>query len=58
MTYPRMGDEMTNPVSAGKGITTEYATGALVIGCLVALILIRRGFRGVNLPGIGGASIR
>jgi hypothetical protein len=51
VSYPHldMATDMTNPVSAGRGITTEYATGALVIGCLVALWAIRRGFR-VRLP--------
>ena len=34
------------------GITTEHAVAGLVIGCLVALILIRRGFRGVNVGGV------
>lgn len=50
-------DAQTNPIKAFSGITTEYATGALVIGCLVALILIRRGFRGVGVPGVGNLSI-
>jgi hypothetical protein len=39
-----------NPVKGG-GIDTPMMTGALVIGALVALILIRRGFRGVNVLG-------
>lgn len=42
-----------NPVRNG-GNETPYAAGAIVIGSLAILILIRRGFRGVNL---GGASI-
>lgn len=41
-----------NPIKGG-GLSTEHATAALVIGCLAALILIRRGFRGVNLGGVG-----
>lgn len=40
-----------NPVKGG-GLSTEHATAALVIGCLVALIMLRRGFRGVNLGGV------
>jgi hypothetical protein len=44
-----------NPVRGVKGLTTEYAAGIVVIGSLVALILIRRGFRGVSA---GGASIK
>lgn len=38
------------------GVSTEYAAGALVLGALVALILIRRGFRGVRIPGVGAVS--
>ena len=41
----------TNPVSGQTG-NTEYATAALVIGSLVALMLIARGFRGVNVGGV------
>jgi hypothetical protein len=40
-----------NPVKGG-GLSTEHATAALVIGCLAALFLIRRGFRGVNVGGV------
>lgn len=38
------------------GVTTEYAAAALVLGALAALILIRRGFRGVSIPGVGSVS--
>lgn len=41
----------------GGGISTEYAAGALVLGCLLALILIRRGFRGVGVPGVGSVKV-
>lgn len=44
-------DSMENPVSTSTG-NTEYSTAALVIGALVALILIGRGFRGVNVGGV------
>lgn len=30
---------------------TEHATGLIVVGALVGLILIRRGFRGVSAGG-------
>lgn len=40
-----------NPVKAG-GLNTEHATAALVIGCLAALFLLRRGFRGVSVGGV------
>jgi hypothetical protein len=42
-----------NPVKTG-GIMTEHAVAGLVLGALIALIMIRRGFRGVSF---GGASI-
>jgi len=38
--------------SDGEGIPAEYVTGALVIGALLFLILVKRGFRGVNVAGI------
>lgn len=41
-----------NPVKGG-GIDTPQMTGAIVIGALVALVLIKRGFRGVNVLGAG-----
>lgn len=50
-------DSPTHPVKDGQGITTEYAAAALVVGCLVALILLKRGFRGVSIPGVGSANI-
>lgn len=31
---------------------TEHAAGFIVLGSLVALILIRRGFRGVSVAGV------
>lgn len=44
--------QMVNPLKGG--FTTEHAAGALCLGALVFLILVNRGFRGVNF---GGASI-
>ena len=32
--------------------TTEHATAVVVIGALIFLILIRRGFRGVSAGGL------
>lgn len=40
-----------------KGMGTEYAAAGLVLGCLIALILLRRGFRGVGLPGVGSVRV-
>lgn len=36
----------------GGMANTEYATAAVVIGALLFLILIRRGFRGVSAGGL------
>lgn len=37
----------------GQGFTTEYATALVVLGSLLFLILVRRGFRGLNVGGVG-----
>jgi hypothetical protein len=47
-------DQMTNPVK-GAGFDTPQMAGAIVIASLLALVAIRRGFRGVN---VGGAGVR
>lgn len=54
---PVVDSEMQNPVSGFRGLTTERATAVLVIGCLIVLILLRRGFRGVGVPGVGSINI-
>lgn len=49
---------MVNPVrGSGTGLTTEHAAAVVVIGSLVFLILVRRGFRGVGIPGVGGVKL-
>jgi len=45
-------DEYEHPVKLG-GLQTEHAAGIIVIGALVFLILVRRGFRGVSAGGVG-----
>lgn len=40
------------PVKGLQTLTTEYAAAVVVIGALVALIMIRRGFRGLNVGGV------
>lgn len=40
------------PVS-NTAIDTPRAAAGLVIGALLALVLIRRGFRGVSVGGVG-----
>lgn len=42
----------TNPVVGGSYFDTQHMAGALVLACLGFLILIRRGFRGVNVAGV------
>lgn len=39
------------PVRGGVA-STEYAAAAVVIGALLFLILVRRGFRGVSVGGV------
>ena len=44
--------DMVNPVK-GQGLSTEHAAAIVVLGSLVFLILVKRGFRGVNVGGVG-----
>lgn len=46
-------DNLTSPVSAPV-FSTEHVAAAVVIGSLLFLIAVRRGFRGVSF---GGASV-
>lgn len=50
-------NSMENPIPAG-GKSTEYSAAFLVIGALVALIMINRGFRGVSVSGVSGGLVR
>lgn len=43
---------MDNPEAKPSFLETPTAAAALVIGSLVFLILVRRGFRGVNVGGV------
>lgn len=47
---------MENPVKE-SGLTTEHAAGAIIIGSLIFLIVIRRGFRGIAVPGVGTVGV-
>lgn len=49
--------ENRNPIAGPGGVMTEHAVAGIVIGCLVALILLRRGFRGVGIPGVASVNI-
>lgn len=43
---------MDNPEAKTSFLQTPTAAAALVIGSLIFLILIRRGFRGVSVGGV------
>lgn len=55
--YSGQAANAINPVSA-NGLSTPQAAAALVIGSLVGLIIIRRGFRGVSVSKISGGLVR
>jgi hypothetical protein len=44
-------DDANHPITVGWW-STEHVAGALVIGALILLILIGRGFRGVSAGGV------
>jgi hypothetical protein len=61
--YPTAGPYAGNATAAtqplkGSGLTTEQATAAIVIGALVTLIAIRRGFRGVSVGRMSGGLVK
>lgn len=41
-----------HPVSSGGGLTVPRAAAVVVIGALILLILIKRGFHGVSALGV------
>lgn len=51
-----MYNQQENPVKT-NGWNTEHAVAGIVIGCVVALILLRRGFRGVGIPGVASVKV-
>lgn len=46
-----MAAEVKDPAEM-RSISTEMVTGAIVIGAVIILVAIKRGFRGVNLGGV------
>ena len=61
--YPTAGPYAGNATGAtqplkGNGLTTEQAAAALVLGSLVALIAVRRGFRGVSVSKMSGGLVK
>jgi hypothetical protein len=55
--YSGQAANAVNPMSGG-GLSTEKACAAIVIGSLVALIAVHRGFRGVSASKISGGLVR
>lgn len=49
---PMSEDRQVNPVSGVGAMTTEHASAVLVIGSLLLLVAIRRGFRGISVGGV------
>lgn len=45
-------NQMDNPDAKASLLQTPGAAAALVIGSLVFLILVRRGFRGISVGGV------
>lgn len=41
-------NDYDHPVK-GSGLMTEHAAAVIVIGSLAFLVLVRRGFRGINV---------
>lgn len=44
--------DQPNPITNGALLDTPKAVWIIVVGALLALILIRRGFRGVSVGGV------
>lgn len=55
MAYGTDGDGYGDSFRGISGFSTAHSAGVIVVGSLIALILIRRGFRGVS---VGGAGVR
>jgi hypothetical protein len=61
--YPTAGPYAGNATGAtqpvkGQGLSTEQAAAAIVLSSLVALIAIRRGFRGLSVSKATGGLVR
>lgn len=44
-------------VSDGRSLSVEHAAVIVVVSALVFLILVRRGFRGIGVPGVGNVGL-
>lgn len=57
MDYGTDGYDTYNVGNSAMGLPTEKAAAVIVIGSLLILVLIRRGFRGVSVSGVGGIGV-
>jgi hypothetical protein len=55
--YTGQAANAVNPLPR-NGLDTPQAAAALVIGSLVGLIMIRRGFRGLSVSRVSGGLVR
>lgn len=55
--YATGADVSSNPVKM-TGLTTEHAAAIIVLGSLLALIAIRRGFLPTNVGRLSGGLVR
>lgn len=54
MSFKRVDDGGGSP---GDVIATSHSSAALVIGALIFLYMVRRGFRGFSVPGVGSVTV-
>jgi hypothetical protein len=54
---PVYEEQMNNNVRTAGVLDTPIVVAGIVIGCVIALWLLRRGFRGVGIPGVGSVSL-
>jgi hypothetical protein len=55
---PGAGDNGGNySVKSLGSLSTAHAAAVIVIAALVLLILIRKGFRGLTVPGVGSVKV-
>lgn len=53
MSFKRT-EEYADP---GSSIAAPHATGGMVIAALLFLWLVRKGFRGASVPGVGSVNL-
>lgn len=56
MSFKRVG-EYDGSGTAGDKIGTPHSAAIFVIGALLFLYLVRKGFRGFSVPGVGSVNV-